>query len=904
LSAKGQQHLAALPSSKTPQPLIWLLITVYAVAVSPYFFPFLPPEVFAEYVDVWVDVPMVGLVAAYALIRRPRTESTRERGFWLAWGIGFGLWFVGRVAWPLLYDLGLAVDLAADFLFQMFYVGILIAIEIDPAGRPPTPFQVKLKRYTLAGGVILMVTGYLYFALIPGLVSPETYESWKPSVVGALVFDLYVAVRLVVRLRQCTSPHWKRVYSLLALAFCWWVVTDALDVLWLYLAISSLEGGNLLDMFWFAPYGLTAVGVLQGRKVRTEALSVTEKREPLVAAGPLGGTGLIAYAFSMLFVHNILQLTGLLDSTLSHLRGALLAAESVIMAVLVFRVYRIIMRENRTLRRRHREVSVSLEIANTELEQRVQERTRDLEEANTLLAEDIEERRRVEALLRSAESRNQALIQAVPDTLVLLDASHRILEVIPGLPGTPPLDLSHRQGQDFLELVPPNSREIILDALDLIGTTSNLPPVPILVQGPRGQEYLELRFGRCGRKETLVLLQDITERRKMELTMQQSQKLESLGVLAGGVAHDFNNLLTSIIGNVQLAREGEPAAGETGRFLGIIEASALRAAKLTGNLLAYAGGAHVELETFDLRNLVRDLESLMGTTVPRLIQLDCQLADEPLWIKGNEAQVSQIILNLVRNGAEAMEGSTGTLELNLASVQVGEEPLPHRVLLEKHRPGPYVCLTVRDTGCGLDERERQRIFDPFYSSKGPGRGLGLAAVLGILSHHEGILTLASTPGQGSCFQAYFPMAADSPQVEVTTPMSEPQQLPGRVLVVDDEEEVRNFVATCLRRFGLEVLLAEDGAQAVDMARDPRSELAAIFMDFSMPKMTGAEAHQLIREFAPRLPMVLMSGFGEAEILSQITLQEHTFFLEKPFEVKRLQELLNRVLGLRIRKAQF
>nr|MEE4269824.1 ATP-binding protein [Candidatus Krumholzibacteria bacterium] len=892
-----------MSSSKTPQPLIWVLITVFSLALSPYFFPLLASEVFSDYVDMWVDVPMVGLVAAYALIRRPRTESARERGFWLAWGLGFGIWCVGRVAWPLLYDLGLAVDLAADFLFQMFYVGILIAIEIDPAGRTPTPFQVKLKRYTLAGGVLLMVTGYIYFALIPGLSSPETYESWKPSVVGSLVFDLYVAVRLVVRLRQCTSPHWKRVYRWLALAFCWWVVTDALDVLWLYLAISSLDGGNLLDLFWFVPYALAAVGTIHGRREKREGPSVTIEREPLVAAGPLGGTGLIAYAFSMLFVHNILELTGLLDRSLSHLRGALLAVESVIMAALVFTVYRIIMRENRTLRNRHREVSLSLEKANLSLEQRVQERTRELEDANTLLAEDIEERRRVEALLRSAESRNQALIQAVPDTLVLLDASHRILEVIPGLPGTPPLDLSHHQGESFLELVPPNSRDIILDTLDLIGTTPHLPSVPILVQGPRGEKYLELRFGRCGRRETLVLLQDITERRKMELTMQQSQKLESLGVLAGGVAHDFNNLLTSIIGNVQLARDGEPVEGETGRFLEIIEASALRAAKLTGNLLAYAGGAHVELETFDLRKLVQDLQSLMGSTVPRLIQLNCHLAEEPLWIKGNEAQVSQIILNLVRNGAEAMEGSAGTLELKLAAVQVGEEPLLHRVLLDKHRPGPYVCLTVRDAGCGLDEREQQRIFDPFYSSKGPGRGLGLAAVLGILDHHGGILTLESAPGQGSCFQAYFPLAAERPPVEVTTREDRPRRLLGRVLVVDDEEEVRNFVATCLRRFGLEVLLAEDGVQAVDLARDPRSKLAAIFMDYSMPEMSGAEAHQLIREFAPRLPVVLMSGFGEAEILGQITLQEHTFFLEKPFEVKRLKELVERVLGVMARNAQ-
>lgn len=860
----------------------WLSLAIFAVALSPYFLPILSHEAFLEYTDVWIDVPLLGLIAVLCLVRRRDQEPYRTRLYWNAWGLGFGIWFLGRVSWGLLFDLGLPIDLAADFMFQLFYVGALVALETNPAARPPTDFHKKLRRYTLTGGVILLMTGYVYFALIPGLANPETYESWKPSVIGALVFDFYVATRLLFRRRSSKGSSWEATYRWFALAFCWWVVTDALDVVWLYRSWPLLDGGSLFDLAWYVPYGLVVAGVIEGRRGQQASPEVREHQEPTVAAGPLGGTLLVSYAFSLLFIHTALEWGGLLDPALNTLRAGLLAVESVIMAGLIIISYRLILRENRRLRDHQREMARKLEQANVDLERRVKERTADLEKAH---------------------GRNRALIQAVPDTLILLDHEHRILEVFTGSEGADLLDLKNRTGADFRDVVPANSRDILVDTLDLLKDVPNLPPVPILIEGPEGSHYLEMRFGPCGLEETLVLWQDVTDRRKMEWSLQQSQKLESLGVLAGGVAHDFNNLLTSILGNAQLAREQADPGGENVRLLGIIESSALRAAKLTGNLLAYAGEAHIELSPFNLTGLIRDMEPLWKTGVSGKVQYQVSLPAQPLWIMGNESQVSQIILNLVRNAAESIEKQPGEIQLSLENVQLGNQALPNQVLSDHPQPGSYVRLTVKDNGCGLGLKDQQRIFDPFYTSKGSGRGLGLAAVLGIISHHGGLLTLKSGLGSGSEFSVYLPAAEALASAQESFSREAGTTLAGRVLVVDDDQDVRGFVCRCLQRMGLATREAADGIQAVDAVREIGPDLMAVIMDYSMPRMDGAQAHGIIRQAYPRLPVVMMSGYGEGEILGGLAGDGDTVFLQKPFEMDKLRATLERVLGQEARQAE-
>jgi signal transduction histidine kinase/CheY-like chemotaxis protein len=444
---------------------------------------------------------------------------------------------------------------------------------------------------------------------------------------------------------------------------------------------------------------------------------------------------------------------------------------------------------------------------------------------------------------------------------------------------------------------------MVRDTCELLSETSNLPPVPIMVREGETSTYLELRFGRCGKDETLVLILDVTEQRKAELSLQQSQKLESLGVLAGGVAHDFNNLLTSILGHAQLARDTVSSCEETRQFLSVIENSAQRAAKLTGNLLAYAGEAHIELKTFNLTDLIQEMKPLWSTTLAGGTELKVEAGNEPRWIHGNETQISQIIMNLVRNGVESIASGPGEIVLTIAPRRLEGKRLPNQVLQQAPRPGNYIRLSVRDNGCGLSPAVQQRIFDPFYTSKGAGRGLGLAAVLGIVSHHSGVLTLTSREGEGTHFNVYIP-AAEAPSREGFAATG--QGLPlavGHALVVDDDVDVRDFVCRFLGRLGLKTTTAGDGEEAVRVLMADRPLPSLIFMDYAMPGMDGVRALGLIREKFPELPVVMMSGFGEGEILGNIDRNEHTLFLSKPFELDSLKKIVQSILKSRAGEAE-
>lgn len=878
-------------------PLAWFCALVFVLAFSPYFLPIMSPDGLYNYGDIWADMPLIALTVLITLVRRPADEAPRDKYFWQAIGIGFGVWFLGRVAWGVWYELGLIIDLVADLLFQFFYVGMLIALELNPGSREPSRFEKKVGAFSLTGGIVLLLTGYVYFALIPALVSPETYESWKPAVIGACAFDFYIAVRLIVRYRRCRDEAWRIKYAWLMAGFVLWFITDTIDVVWLYYPMEFLNPGGILDVFWYAPYGLVAVGALLGRQSTKSVPHAEPLAEPWVAAGPLGGIHLVAYAFSLLFIHTTLEWLGALDPELGKVRAILLSVESVIMFGLVVVLYRMIIKENRRLRGQYQKVANDLKEANADLDARVKKRTGQLEETNKLLAEDIKERVRIEGLLRSAEERNQALIKAVPDTLAMVNKNGQIIDVSLGREGQDLLGLQDNLGRTLVEMVPENCRRLITDSLALAGTLKYLPPVPARLEGPHGGTHIEFRFSACGHGDTLVLIQDVSDRRKAELSLQQSQKLESLGVLAGGIAHDFNNVLASILGNAQLAKETLFPGQDIPRPLKTIENSALRAAKLTGNLLAYAGEAHIELVPCNLSSLVKEINDLLSTAIPKNVQLHIPDLTSEFWIEGNDTQVSQVIMNLVRNAAESTSGPIRRIDVDVNSRELDGQVLSHQVLGENPRPGPYVCLTVKDNGSGISESDQERIFDPFFTSKGAGRGLGLAAVLGIVAHHNGLMTLESYEGKGTEFRVYFPACAH-PETRVEKETVETgQDHQGLVLVVDDEDDVRAFVSAYLKRHGLDVLEAEDGASALETAMKHRGQLKAIFMDYSMPVMDGAEAHHALRKMNIRVPVIMMSGFGEGEILSTLTDEANTLFLHKPFDLKSLLAALNAAEGL-------
>ncbi len=680
------------------------------------------------------------------------------------------------------------------------------------------------------------------------------------------------------RIRSTDSNHWRRVYGWMATAFGAWVVTVLLDLISLYATIAWLNPGTLLDLLWYLPYALFVVSLLVGRQPHEDVTAPARSAPGLMSDSPL-----IAYAGTLMAIHILLDVTGMFDSRLHVARGVLVVLETLILGIIIFKAQRLVMRESRRLHRGFEEVSSDLERANRGLEERVRQRTAEIVATNRQL--------------REAEARNLALIRAVPDALVLVDRAGVVREVYPSRDSTDVLDLTSFRGRLLGDELPAEYRADIDQAMNRIRDGAGQQTLAMTVANSSGSRHFELRGGQCGNDEILVLIQDVTERQDFESSLQQSQRLESLGIMAGGIAHDFNNLLVSILGNAQLALESLPAGADVPRTLAAIESGAIRAAKLTSNLLAYAGEAHIERETLDLVRVFAEMDTLLATAVPKRTRFRFDCGNEPLWIDANEAQVTQILLNLVRNAAEALPGGDGDIEVSLQRCRIDDAGLVGQVLGETLLPGDHVRLQVRDSGYGMDAEIQQRIFDPFFTSKGTGRGLGLAAVLGIVNHHRAALTLDSRPDEGTTFSVYFPARVAPTTAPATSATSTAIRSTGTILVADDEEGVRDLITAYLETLGLSTVVAMNGRQAVEMAQSHRGRLTAILMDYAMPEMNGVEAYHIIRREDPDVPVIMLSGYGERRALGPLADDDQTEFLQKPFRLNDLAAALREPLGL-------
>jgi two-component system, cell cycle sensor histidine kinase and response regulator CckA len=374
---------------------------------------------------------------------------------------------------------------------------------------------------------------------------------------------------------------------------------------------------------------------------------------------------------------------------------------------------------------------------------------------------------------------------------------------------------------------------------------------------------------------------DITERKRVEEQLRHAQKLESIGVLAGGVAHDFNNLLTGVLGNASLALDDAPPE-ICGRLDGIIEA-AEKAAQLTRQLLAYAGKGQFEIRDFDLCDVIRSSADLIRISIPKNVTLVQDVPRRLPLIRGDSVQIQQVVMNLVINAAESIDKtSNGTVRLRAGVKEIGADS-PAGCDLAPRR---YVYLEVLDTGCGMDEETRAKIFDPFFTTKFTGRGLGLAAVQGILGSHKGAITVRSSPGEGSTLTVYLP-AVEAAQVHA--PPQEPETAARRkltVLVVDDEPTVRDFAKAALERSGHRVLLAANGREALRMLEtSPAVDL--VLLDVVMPVIGGGETLNAIRKQRPELTVLITSGYNREEARRLGSLPADLPFIGKPYTAQSL-----------------
>jgi PAS domain S-box-containing protein len=384
---------------------------------------------------------------------------------------------------------------------------------------------------------------------------------------------------------------------------------------------------------------------------------------------------------------------------------------------------------------------------------------------------------------------------------------------------------------------------------------------------------------------------DITGLRRAEERLRQAQKLESIGLLAGGIAHDFNNLLVGVIGNASLAQAMLPPGHPAALVMQDVVKTGERAASLTRQMLAYAGKAPFVIEPVDLSTLIADFRILVQPSIPGKVNLTYDLAMGLPPVEADVSQVQQVFMNLVINAAEATGASGGVISVRTGLARLDPESLDQPLAGAEMRPGDYVILEVLDSGCGMDEATRARIFDPFFSTKFAGRGLGLAAVSGILRAHRAAVEVTSAPGVGSRFTVYFPISTASVAARRDSVAAAAGRGSGTVLVVDDEPAVRETACRVIEQFGYTAVGAGSASAAMDLLRENAAPFAAIILDHSMPGMSGEEALPELRKLRPGVPVIVSSGYAESETMDQFAGHRVSGFLQKPYTSSALLEAL-------------
>ncbi|MBI2568761.1 MAG: PAS domain S-box protein [Candidatus Schekmanbacteria bacterium] len=391
------------------------------------------------------------------------------------------------------------------------------------------------------------------------------------------------------------------------------------------------------------------------------------------------------------------------------------------------------------------------------------------------------------------------------------------------------------------------------------------------------------------------------ERRELEEQVRHAQKLESLGVLAGGIAHDFNNLLTALFGGIDLAllRLGPDQPART--HLETMATAAARMAELTNQMLAYAGKAHFEQSLVDITTVVRDMSPLLQMSVAKTSKLAFDLSIALPMVNGDPAQLRQVLLNLVTNASEAHDGAHGEVTVSTFAGPLPDLELAELVGTLDIDAATAVVIGVKDRGRGIEPEIRHKLFDPFFTTKFTGRGLGLATTLGIVKQHGGAIVVRSTPGSGTTFYVLLPAltvassATESPEPPTAQGLA---RFGARVLLADDNADVRETAILMLESVGCDVVAVGDGEAAVEMVQSDVGAFHIAILDVTMPRLGGIAALQKLRELAPRVPVVLASGYAEEDVAQRPGTAGAAAFLHKPFNLSELREVLHHVLRVR------
>lgn len=539
---------------------------------------------------------------------------------------------------------------------------------------------------------------------------------------------------------------------------------------------------------------------------------------------------------------------------------------------------------------------------------RLQRTNDDLDRVVADRTSELARRTEAEGALRESEERYRRLTDNAFDLIIELDSDGRVLYASPNHRDVLGYEPDEITGRSSYGLLHPDDRDEVLQLFEMLLVSDLDRQIVTRIRHKDGSWRWFESSGNAyalptGEMRAVIISRDVTERKqaqmqqeKLEAQMQQTQKLESLGVLAGGIAHDFNNLLVPILGNARLAESELEPGSPVGPFVERIATAAVRTSELTTQLLAYAGQGKLTTRSLDVCELLREMGELLHTAMSRKVELRYELPDALPPVEGDPTQLRQVILNLIINASEAIGDAPGVVTIGAGTLEVDGDRLGDAYLGADLPDGSHIYLDVRDTGCGMDEETRSKIFDPFFTTKFTGRGLGLAALLGIVRAHGGAVGVDSEPGRGTRVRLLLPQGSGAAEAEENAlACLREWRGSGTILVVDDEESVIDLLEHVLPRSGLSVITARDGKEAVERFREHAPTIAAVLLDLTMPEVGGAEAFVEIRRIRPDARIILSSGYSVVDVAARLGGQKADGFLQKPYEpqalIQKLRELL-------------
>jgi PAS domain S-box-containing protein len=519
---------------------------------------------------------------------------------------------------------------------------------------------------------------------------------------------------------------------------------------------------------------------------------------------------------------------------------------------------------------------------------------------------DITESRQQEESLKASEAKFRSLVENSNDVIFVLDGDGNFVFISPAWEKHFGMPVSEAVGQNFMPFIHPDDVTPSAEYLAEVMTSGKATTSPIYRVRTVDGSWRSFIANGCRYRDAsgaplfLGIGRDVSEqlrveeeRINLEKQLLHTQKLESLGVLAGGIAHDFNNILMAIIGNADLAMMRLDKESPVTENLHQIEQAAARAADLAKQMLAYSGKGKFVIEHIDLNGLIEEMINMLEVSISKKAVLRFTLHKPLPLVEADATQMHQIIMNLVINASEAIGDRSGFIDVTTGCMECSRDCLQNVWLDENLAEGRYIYLEISDNGCGMDTDTLTRLFDPFFTTKFTGRGLGMAAVLGIVRGHKGTIKVYSVPGKGTSFKILLP-ASDKPAEPISSEV--PVTLwhgSGNVLLVDDEESVRSIGAEMLGELGYTVITANDGQEALDIFRQT-PDIAFVILDLTMPHLDGEQCFRELRRLKPDVKVIMSSGFNEQEVTQKFAGKGLAGFIQKPYRFAVLSEAITSI----------